>query len=80
MIAFNNVRFTYNKEQLLLLQECMFINADLSSALIVFFDTAKLSPDCAETLNWLRHAEQIKSDPRYIEQKFLEASGVLKVS
>lgn len=65
-----SVNYTYTKGQLELLAECMAVNADLSDALFVFFDSAKLRPNCGETLNWLRHAEQIKADPEYIEKQF----------
>lgn len=73
-----SVNYTYTKGQLELLAECMAINDDLFDALFVFFDSAKLSPDCGETLNWLRHAEHIKADSKYIEKQFDRAAQPLR--
>lgn len=66
----SSTTFTYTKAQLELLSRCMDCNENFSDALFVFFDSAKIEPIVFEALNWLRHAEKIKANPKYIEQQF----------
>lgn len=70
MREFGNTQYTYTKDQLELLARCIAINDNLPGSLSVFFDTATLEPDCWETIEWFRRAENIKADPDYIRDLF----------
>lgn len=75
----NTMQYTYTKEQLELLSECIRLNIDLHSSLFVFFDTAKLKPTLPETLNWLRHAECIRANPDYIQECMARAAYHVRI-